>query len=750
MCGIGAIYGKKIPKKEFWIKRSLDVIPHRGYALNESMVFDNCALGVNRLQIVDRDNAKQPLENEDKTIFVVLNGEVFNHEQLREELTKKGHKFKTKSDTEVLVHLWEEYKEEMVHKIDSEMFALFVYDKKKNIFFVARDPYGVKPLYYAVDCLGNYHFASEIKQLTQFKEIDEVKFFPQGHYMLDGKLIKYHEIPKENDKIEENEGIIIKKLRRLFDEAVKKRVNTDLPVGVFFSGGLDSAAILATAVKYHNNVTAFIVGYPNSPDVVVAKKYCEENNIPLVYFNPPAEEELAKIIPEIVYITESFEPNMIRQSAVSYYISKIARQYNFRIILCGEGPDEIFAGYPEFKNCLNDKGISNKIYTFIKNLPRTQFQRVDRTSMQFTLEVRVPFFDTAFADYAIRIPSKLKVKTINGKKVTKWILREAMKDRLPNYIANREKVVLSEGAGYKGNQLVGGLFFDIVQKRINENEFQKIKNDYPKWNITNKEVAYYFKLYAKHLFTKAEFNQERPLVNAIDSIKDEEIEEKAEKILIGMKKYSLFDRKETKKFNDFQELKGLVVNQIKNNLKIQVVGYWGIEKENADEKDITALDNLRTFKNIILKNYPNVEILLILTDIHGEANEVSEEIRKKYFGFIKEISEEYGFKVMFLSKLWKENKIDLKGILKLENLNNVPEIVVKSGFKHYLGKNKLDGARLYSLISKHDCQFIEKKFQNAIFFTYNSADWKELLPKLPTISLFPLEKGERIKPWHIK
>lgn len=750
MCGIAAIFGKKIPKKEFWIKRSLDVIEHRGYSLNELMVFDNCVLGANRLQIVDRDNARQPLENEDSTIFVVLNGEIFNHEQLREELVKKGHSFRTRSDTEVLVHLWEEYKEDMVNKIDSEMFAFFIYDKKKNIFFVARDPYGVKPLYYAIDNLGNYHFASEIKQLTQFKEIDEVKFFQPGCYMLNGKLRGYHSMPKENDKINEDEKIIIKKLRKLFDEAVKKRVNTDLPIGVFFSGGLDSTAVLATAVKYHNNVTAFVVGHPSSPDVLVAKRYCKENNIPLVYLDPPTEEELSKLIPEIVYITESFEPNMIRQSAVSFYISKIARQYNLKIILCGEGPDEIFAGYPEFKNCENEEEISKKINIFIKNLPRTQFQRVDRTSMHFTLEVRVPFFDTTFVDYAIRIPSKLKVKTINGKKVTKWILREAMKDRLPEYIAFREKVVLSEGAGYKGNQLIGGLFFDIVQKKIKEEEFQEIKRKFSKWNITNREVAYYFKIFAKHLFTKAIFNQERPMVNAVDSTKDEEIEEKAEKIIAELEKYPLLDRKETKKFNDFQELKRMIVSQLKNNSKIQIIGYWGIEKENADEKDITALDNLRALRENIRGNYRNVEVLLIMMDIHGEANEVSKKVIKEYFDFIKEISREYGFKVMLLSKLWKENRISLNEILKAKALKDVPEIVVKSGFKHYLGKNKIDGAKLYALISRYDCRFIEKKFSNALFFTYNSADWKDLLPKIQTISLFPIKKGIRIKPWHTK
>ena len=518
MCGISAIYGKKIKDKELAIKRSLQLVEHRGYSLYEIKILDNCVLGCNRLEIVDRPKAIQPQTNEDETVFVVFNGEIFNYKELREQLLRQGHKLKTNSDTEVLAHLWEQYGEDMITKLDSEMFAFFIYDKNKDIFFVARDPYGVKPLYYAIDNFGNYHFASEIKQLSQFKEIDDILYFPQGNYMINGRLIQYHKLPKQSNKLKEQSYEIIQNIRKLFDEAVKKRVDTDLPIAVFFSGGIDSTSILETARKFRKDVTAVIVGHPHAPDVLIAKKYCGEKNIKYIHFNPPTEEELAQLIPKLVYITESFEPNTIRQSAISYYISKVAREHGFRVILCGEGPDEIFAGYPEFKNYKSESEISKKINDFIENLPRTQFQRVDRTSMHFTLEVRVPFFDTKLADYSVRIPSKYKIKEVGGEKITKWILREAMKDRLPDYIVNRPKVVLSEGAGFRGNQLIGGLFFDIVKNKISDEELKDLQKKYPEWSINNKEVAYYFKIYANHLFTKAKFNQNRPLVNEIDSI----------------------------------------------------------------------------------------------------------------------------------------------------------------------------------------------------------------------------------------
>ncbi|OGF22961.1 hypothetical protein A2Y83_05050 [Candidatus Falkowbacteria bacterium RBG_13_39_14] len=279
MCGITAILEKSFRlkngrDKEEFIKKSLDKIKHRGTSIYEYRIFDNGAIGANRLPIVDRENGQQPLLNEDNTIFAAQNGEIFNYKKLKKELEDKGHKFKTDSDTEVLAHLYEEYGEEMIYKLDSEMFAFVIYDIKKNNFFVARDPFGVKPLFYAKEGKTHY-FGSELKQLAQFDFIKEIKIFPKGHYMRNGKLKEYYKL-KYSNKIK-NLDYAKTKLTELIVEAVKKRVDTDLPIAVLLSGGVDSSLVMEIATRFHKDVTAFILGIPGSSDYEASMRLCKDN-----------------------------------------------------------------------------------------------------------------------------------------------------------------------------------------------------------------------------------------------------------------------------------------------------------------------------------------------------------------------------------------------------------------------------------------------------------------------------------------
>jgi len=440
VCGITAIFGNYADKGDF-LHASLEKITHRGTNQFELKVFEKGGIGANRLPIVDRANGQQPLPNEDGSVYAVQNGEIFNYKELKKDLEKKGHRFKTDCDTEVLVHLYEEYGEEMMRHIDSEMFSFIIYDKKNNNFLAARDRFGVKPLFYAEDENG-YYFASELKQLVQFGFIKEVRPFPKGHLMHKGGLKKYYELKCENSV--KDERYAKRELTRLIIDAVKKRVDTDLPVAVLLSGGVDSSLIMEIAARLHPDVTAFILGKPGSPDYEAAIKLCKDNHYKHQVVYP--EVDYAEEFESLIYHLELYEAQVIRQSFALDILAKAVVRAGYRIALVGEASDEIFAGYNEFSS-LKDENINKGCLLMTNDLERGHNVRVDRMSMKHTLETRAPFFDTPVVEFAMKIDGKLKIKRENHQITTKYILRRVAEDFLPDYIAWRYKIAFANGAG---------------------------------------------------------------------------------------------------------------------------------------------------------------------------------------------------------------------------------------------------------------------------------------------------------------
>lgn len=509
MCGITGIFGasKNLSNE---VKNSLSKITHRGTELYEFKAFDSCAIGSNRLAIVDGLNGKQPLVNEDDTVFAVQNGEVFNYLKLQEELEKKGHKFKTNCDTEVLVHLWEEYGTKMVEKIDSEMFAFIIYDKKNDSYFIARDPIGVKPIYYAFDDKKRLFIASEIKQLTQFKQIKEILEFPPGHYCHNGRLHAYFKLPTKTKAVEKNKTI--KELQKILEESVKKRVQTDLPIGVFLSGGVDSSLVMELANRYHKNVTAIILGTKNSGDLTNAVRICREKKWKHVTITP--HEKFAENAEKIVYYAESYEPNIVRHSFANDLVSQTAAKIGLKIVLVGEGIDELFAGYNEFLELPEDK-INLGCSTLLESMSKGNLMRVDKMAMKSTIEIRSPFFDTALIEYAQSIPGKYKVERKEGKLTTKAIFREAASKYLPKYIAYRTKAAFANGAGMNvGTNYLkkDGVMKSIAAKKISDKQLLEYKKKYPKYKFSTKEEIYYFKYYQKFGYTKFKDGEKRLIV----------------------------------------------------------------------------------------------------------------------------------------------------------------------------------------------------------------------------------------------
>ena len=496
MCGITAVFGKRSNKKQFIVK-SLEKIKHRGTEFFELEVFNEGALGANRLPIVGRYDGQQPLANEDNTIFAVQNGEIFNHKELKKKLEKMGHTFKTSCDTEVLVHLYEEYKEKMIHYIDSEMYAFVIYDAKKNIFYAARDRFGIKPLYYARDKRGNYYFASELKQLSQFSFIDKINLFPKGHFMYNGKIKNYYSLKISNSIT--NLDNAKRELKEKIVDAVKKRVDTDLPIAVMLSGGVDSSLIMEIATRYHKNVTAFILGKSGSPDYNAAIRLCKEKKYKYRVVYPAVDYE--KEIDQIVYHLESYEAQVIRQCFALDILSKAIVRAGFRIALTGDAADEIFAGYNQFSS-LKDDHINQGCLIMTEDLEKGHNQRLDRMSMKHTLEIRAPLFDTKVVDYSMKIDGRLKIKKENHQIITKFILRKVSEEFLPNYITWRYKIAFSNGAGMNVGFNFRSQDGEIAKQILKHRRPRVDKEIKEKYGFITDEELVYYQIYKKNNFNK--------------------------------------------------------------------------------------------------------------------------------------------------------------------------------------------------------------------------------------------------------
>ena len=516
MCGIAGVKAQNQVEVRSVLLKMLDAIHHRGFSQNELIVDNNWAIGMNRLQIVDEANGTQPFISNNNRYICVFNGEIYNFLQLKKRLEGKGYKFKSNCDSEVVVMAYEEWGVDSFEKLDG-MFALAIYDKQENNFILARDPFGIKPLYYTKSEAG-FLFASEIKALEPLT--NQIEEFPPGHYRIADNNICYRDplkyVNSENQSEDDNPKI----LRELISAAVKKRVQTKLPVAVLLSGGIDSSIVMYEAMEHHDNVTAFVVGKADAEDCMAAIKLCEELNTKIVHIDI-GEQDLIDSIEETVFAIESFEPNHIRGGTLSLAISKVIAEHGFKIALCGEGADEIFWGYDEFRNQFlaeaDDIRLNSLGKIFVSQLHKTQLQRVDRTAMKHTLEVRVPFLDQAVAEYALNAPPESKIVRIGNAIVTKFLLRQAYKDILPDYITTREKAVFSYGAGF-GSNGEEGPFYTHANATISDDEFDNFIERYASFKIKNKEEMLYFTLYLRH-FGEQNLAKCRPSVNKTKVLK---------------------------------------------------------------------------------------------------------------------------------------------------------------------------------------------------------------------------------------
>ncbi len=489
MCGIAGCLGTQDRKT---IDRMLDALPHRGPNDRGIHIFGNGVFGHTRLSIVDVAGGHQPILANGGRTGIICNGEIYNFRELRQELLS-DYQFKTQSDTETILHLYEKKGPECVNQLDG-MFAFALYDG--DDFMLARDPIGIKPLYYGyVD--DKLYFTSELGAMT-LANVEEVHEFPAGHYYTprDG-FVQYYEIPPIEDHLLTDVEETCKLIRDTFIRSVKKRLLADkeVPVGSFCSGGIDSSLVAAIAADEIPHLHTFVVGMKDesgeeSDDLKasrVAAAHIGSTHHELIF----TEEEYYEALPIVIKKLESYDPSLVRCAVPCYFTCKLAADY-VTVVLTGEGADELFTGYHYMKHYPMDL-LNQEARRCIGNLHNINLQRADRMGMYFSLELRVPFLDVAMIDLSMKIPPHLKIRQSEkvGDRIEKWILRQAFEDTnyLPEEILWRYKVQYTQGAGCED------LGEKLAESEISEDEFQRIKAENPRATINSREAAYYFKIF---------------------------------------------------------------------------------------------------------------------------------------------------------------------------------------------------------------------------------------------------------------
>jgi asparagine synthase (glutamine-hydrolysing) len=519
MCGIAAIISHSSLELDR-LDELLLPLAHRGSQPPVSRRYAQAALGCARLDIVDPAGGVQPMEADDLTI--VFNGQIYNHNALREALRGEGVVFQTQSDTEVLLRGFARWGEALLDRVEG-MYAFVIVNRVDGSFFAARDPFGIKPLYVARTNTA-WCFCSEIHPLLA---LSDPKPLPPGGHIRDGELsgrARYEEILPRS-VAEMPFDVAVTALRDQFAASVESHMGEDdLPIAIFCSGGIDSSAILYEAVQAclrrgwspQRKLVVYSVGTDDSEDPRVARQLAARLDVPFV-FEEIRVEVMVRQIPTAVRVMESFEPNHIRAGTTSIALARRVARDGFKVALLGEGADELLGGYQEFPHAARDgvyADVEALIKTFSRQLHRTQLRRVDRTSMASTLEARVPFLDRGLTRLVNLMPTEHKVfRREDGVVIGKHVLREAYRGRLPDEIVDRRKVPMGEGAGV-GDNRPAGPFHGHAEAMVSDETLASLRASHPEFGLRNKEEALYFSLF-KRDFGPLPMATDRPMTNAL-------------------------------------------------------------------------------------------------------------------------------------------------------------------------------------------------------------------------------------------
>lgn len=441
MCGIVTLWGRTDPDD---VHQLLSRLHHRGPDGRDVHIHGaapGATLGHARLAIIDPERGHQPLVCADDGSAVVCNGMIYNDLALRARLGSE--RFRTATDSESVLQGFREWGTEVVERLDG-MFAFVLIDAGGNCI-AARDPLGKKPLYWAT-IEGGVAFASEAKILAAIA--GDIEEFPPG-CVWDSRrgLRRYYSVPQPRT-VERSESETVAAVRVTLERAVAKRLRSDVPLGAFLSGGLDSSAIAAIARRHVDRLHTYAVGLPGSSDLEAARVVADHlDTIHHEYVIDP--EEIGAVLPDVIHHLESYDRDLVRSAVPTWFVARLAAA-DMKVVLTGEGADELFAGYGYYAEYDDPDALQKELRRSLTAMHDVNLQRVDRMAMAHSLEARVPFLDPEMVELAMTVPGALKQRPEQGCDGEKWVLRKACADLLPDDIVWRGKLQFDEGSGFSG------------------------------------------------------------------------------------------------------------------------------------------------------------------------------------------------------------------------------------------------------------------------------------------------------------
>lgn len=468
MCGIVAIFNirqqtAELRQKALQMSRK---IRHRGPDWSGIFCGGSAILAHERLAIVDPESGRQPLMSPDGKVALAVNGEIYNHRDIRRRYAGR-YAFMTGSDCEVILALWRDKGPALVDEL-SGIFAFALYDEQTDEFLIARDPIGVIPLYMGTDDDGTVYVASELKALEGFCK--QYEAFPPGHYYYsrDGHAKQYYKRDwADYDAVKDN-GADTEELRQALEQAVRRQLMSDVPYGVLLSGGLDSSVISAVARKFSATrvesggrdeawwprLHSFAVGLRGAPDLAKARLVADHIGTVHHEINYTLQEGI-DALSDVIYFTETYDVTTVRASTPMYLLARFIRSMGIKMVLSGEGADEVFGGYLYFHKAPTPRAFHEETVRKLSRLHQYDCLRANKSLAAWGVEGRVPFLDKEFLDVAMRLNPKAKM--CPGRQIEKRVLREAFADLLPDEVAWRQKEQFSDGVGYSWIDMLRGM-----------------------------------------------------------------------------------------------------------------------------------------------------------------------------------------------------------------------------------------------------------------------------------------------------